>query len=129
MRQLLHLGGVPLEGVRLADGSGLSRLNRLTAVALVELLRAGLADPDVRAPFVESLAVAGIDGTLKHRMQSQPARSQVIAKTGSTSLASALSGFVRGRYAFAVIQNGRPVSTYWTRRAQDRFATVLAAAR
>lgn len=127
VRQLLHRGGVPLAGVRLVDGSGLSRLNRLTAVALVELLRAGLADPDVRAPFVESLAVAGIDGTLEHRMQSQPARSQVIAKTGSTSLASALSGFVRGRYVFAVIQNGRPVSRYWTRRAQDRFATVLAA--
>jgi hypothetical protein len=26
-----------------------------------------------------------------------------------------------------VIQNGRPVSTWWARRAQDRFATVLAA--
>jgi hypothetical protein len=27
-----------------------------------------------------------------------------------------------------VLQNGRPVSSYWARRAQDRFATVLAAA-
>jgi hypothetical protein len=26
-----------------------------------------------------------------------------------------------------VLQNGRPVSTYWARRAQDRFATALAA--
>lgn len=129
VRQFLDRGGVPLAGVRLVDGSGLSRLDRLTAVALVALLRAGRADPDIRAPFLDSLAVAGVDGTLEHRMQVRPARSQVIAKTGSTSLASALSGFVRGRYAFAVIQNGRPVSTYWTRRAQDRFATVLAAAR
>jgi serine-type D-Ala-D-Ala carboxypeptidase/endopeptidase (penicillin-binding protein 4) len=129
VRRVLERGGVPLAGVRLADGSGLSPLNRLTAQALVGLLRAGLADPDVREPFVQSLAVAGVDGTLEDRMEFRPARSQVIAKTGSTRLASALSGFVRGRYVFAVIQNGQPVSTYWSRRAQDRFATLLAGAR
>jgi hypothetical protein len=26
-----------------------------------------------------------------------------------------------------VIQNGRPLSQFWARRAQDRFASVLAA--
>ena len=69
-----------------------------------------------------------MDGTLEHRLERRPARGKVIAKTGSTHVASALSGFVRGRYVFAVIQNGAPVSTYWSRRAQDRFATVLAGA-
>jgi hypothetical protein len=29
---------------------------------------------------------------------------------------------------FSVVQNGSPVSTFWARRAQDRFATVLAGA-
>jgi D-alanyl-D-alanine carboxypeptidase len=51
----------------------------------------------------------------------------VRAKTGTTSRASALSGYVRDRYAFAVLQNGQPVSTYWARTAQDRFAQALAA--
>ena len=51
----------------------------------------------------------------------------MIAKTGTTRTASALSGFVRDRYVFAVLQNGRPISTYWARLAQDRFATALAA--
>jgi serine-type D-Ala-D-Ala carboxypeptidase/endopeptidase (penicillin-binding protein 4) len=129
VRRSLAEAGVPLAGVRLADGSGLSRLNRLTARAIVELLRAGSADPAVRGAFVDALAVAGVDGTLEHRMQRRPARSRVIAKTGTTRAASALSGFVRGRYAFAVLQNGTPVSSYWTRRAQDRFATILAGAR
>src|SRR5205823_865356 len=50
----------------------------------------------------------------------------VIGKTGTTSIASALSGFVRQRYVFSVLQNGSPVSYWWARRAQDRFATVLA---
>ena len=128
VRDALEDAGVPLGGVRLADGSGLSRLNRLTAAAVVALLEAGLADPALRDAFLGSLAVAGVDGTLQHRLQRRPARGRVIAKTGTTSLASALSGFVRDRYVFAILQNGRPVSTFWARRAQDRFATVLAAA-
>jgi serine-type D-Ala-D-Ala carboxypeptidase/endopeptidase (penicillin-binding protein 4) len=70
--------------------------------------------------------VAGVSGTLSDRMRRPPARGNVVAKTGTTSLASALSGFVRRRYIFSVLQNGSPVSPYWARRAQDRFATVLA---
>jgi serine-type D-Ala-D-Ala carboxypeptidase/endopeptidase (penicillin-binding protein 4) len=126
VRAALAEAGVPLAGVRVADGSGLSRLDRLTAVAVVRLLEVGAAGP-LRDAFLGSLAVAGVDGTLEDRMRSRPARGRVIAKTGTTRLASALSGFVRDRYVFAVLQNGSPVSTYWARRAQDRFATALAA--
>jgi serine-type D-Ala-D-Ala carboxypeptidase/endopeptidase (penicillin-binding protein 4) len=119
--------GIPLAGVRLADGSGLSSLDRLTASAVVALLEAGRAGSDLSDAFLQSLAVAGVDGTLEHRLRSRPARGRVIAKTGTTRLASALSGFVRDRYVFAVLQNGSPVSTYWARVAQDRFAAALAA--
>jgi D-alanyl-D-alanine carboxypeptidase/D-alanyl-D-alanine-endopeptidase (penicillin-binding protein 4) len=126
IRAALDAAGVPLAGVRLSDGSGLSSLDRLTASAVVALLEAGLA-PDLRDAFLDSLAVAGVDGTLEDRLESRPARGQVIAKTGTTGTASALSGFVRDRYVFAIIQNGRPISTHWARIAQDRFATELAA--
>jgi serine-type D-Ala-D-Ala carboxypeptidase/endopeptidase (penicillin-binding protein 4) len=127
IRTALGDAGVPLAGVRLADGSGLSGLDRLTAAAVVALLEAGLAQGELRDAFLQSLAVAGVDGTLEDRMERLPARGQVIAKTGTTRTASALSGFVRDRYVFAVLQNGRPISTYWARLAQDRFATALAA--
>jgi D-alanyl-D-alanine carboxypeptidase/D-alanyl-D-alanine-endopeptidase (penicillin-binding protein 4) len=127
VRAALGEAGVPLAGVRLADGSGLSGHDRLTAAALVALLEAGLAQTDLRDAFLQSLAVAGVSGTLEDRMEKRPARGRVIAKTGTTRLASALSGFVRDRYAFAVLQNGSPVSSYWARIAQDRFATALAA--
>jgi D-alanyl-D-alanine carboxypeptidase len=50
----------------------------------------------------------------------------VQAKTGTTSGASALAGYVNGRYAFAILQNGRPVATRSARASQDRFVTVLA---
>lgn len=126
VRRTLGDAGVSLEGVRIADGSGLSRLDRLTADALVDILTAAWADPLLRGSFLASLAVAGRSGTLEHRLRSPPALGQVFAKTGTTSLASALSGYVAGRYAFAVVQNGPPLSAWWCRTAQDRFVTVLA---
>ena len=120
--------GIPLAGVRIVDGSGLSRLDRLTAGALVGILQASWADPAIRPFLVAALPVAGVNGTLEDRMRRAPARGNVLAKTGTTSDASALSGYVKDRYVFAVLQNGRPLSYWWARVAQDRFATVLASA-
>jgi D-alanyl-D-alanine carboxypeptidase/D-alanyl-D-alanine-endopeptidase (penicillin-binding protein 4) len=127
IRRVLRHAAIPLAGVRIVDGSGLSPRNRLTAAALIGLLVAAWQDPVVRPAFVQSLAVAGVSGTLEDRMEASPARGVVLAKTGTTAESSALSGYVRGRFAFAVLQNGRPVSHFWARRAQDRFAAVLAA--
>ncbi|TMM33457.1 MAG: D-alanyl-D-alanine carboxypeptidase/D-alanyl-D-alanine-endopeptidase [Actinobacteria bacterium] len=126
VRTELTEAGIPVAGVRIVDGSGLSPLDRLTARAIVGMLRAAWEDPTIKVPFVSALAVAGRSGTLKDRMRGPPARGVVLGKTGTTSLASALSGFVRQRYVFSVLQNGNPVSSFWARRAQDRFATVLA---
>jgi D-alanyl-D-alanine carboxypeptidase/D-alanyl-D-alanine-endopeptidase (penicillin-binding protein 4) len=126
VRATLTAANVPLAGVRIADGSGLSRFDRLTVEALAAILRAGAADPAIRDAFVTSLAVAGIWGTLERRLDVRPTRGRVIAKTGTTFRASALAGFVRRRYVFAILHNGSPVP-YWTARAaQDRFVTVLA---
>ena len=118
--------GVPLAGVRMFDGSGLSLDDRLTARALATLLVVAWNDVDLRNPFWAALPVAGVNGTLEDRMQRAPARGAVRAKTGTTNRASALSGYVRDRYVFAVMQNGWPVSTWSARKAQDRFATTLA---
>jgi serine-type D-Ala-D-Ala carboxypeptidase/endopeptidase (penicillin-binding protein 4) len=119
---------VPLAGARITDGSGLSALDRLSAATVVSLLSAAVADPEIRDAFLASLAVAGVDGTLEDRMERRPTYGRVIAKTGTTSHASSLSGFVRGKYAFAILQNGSPVPTWTARVAQDAFATVLAKA-
>ena len=126
VRRTLRDLGVPLEGVRLADGSGLSRFDRLTAEALGTMLRVGAADPAISRIFVASLAVAGVSGTLERRLDTRPTRGRVLAKTGTTRRASALAGFVGRRYVFVILQNGTPVP-YWTaREAQDHFVTILA---
>ena len=124
--QTLAEAGVPTTGVRIVDGSGLSRLDRLTANAVAAVLRAAWNDPVVRPGFVAALPVAGINGTLEDRLRTPPARGRVLAKTGTTSDASALSGYVSTRFVFTVLQNGHPLQYWWARRAQDRFVQVLA---
>lgn len=128
VRRELAERDVPLAGVRIVDGSGLSRLDRLTARALGALLLSARADPRIGKPFVASLAVAGVNGTLEDRMESGPAKGTVRAKTGTTSAASALSGYAGSAWAFVLLVNGDPVSVDAARRAQDRFAQILAAA-
>jgi len=124
----LATADIPLDGVVIADGSGLSNLDRLTATTVVRILLAAWADPELKRVFWSSLPVAGESGTLEHRMRDGPAHGVVRAKTGTTDEASALSGYAGERYAFAVLQNGAPVAWTPARKAQDRFATALASA-
>jgi PBP4 family serine-type D-alanyl-D-alanine carboxypeptidase len=123
--RLLGVDGIPMQGVRFVDGSGLSLLDRITVTALVEILRGLYVDPTLRPFLLAALPVAGESGTLSDRMKSAPLRGNVLAKTGTTREASALTGIAKGRYVFAVVQNGYPLMYRWARIAQDRFARVL----
>jgi PBP4 family serine-type D-alanyl-D-alanine carboxypeptidase len=125
-RGLLVDAGVPLAGVRMVDGSGLSLVDRWTVEGLADLLQSMWLNPDLRPYLVPALPIAGKTGTLDHRMRTGPARGLVRAKTGTTNNSSALSGFVGERYVFSIVENGRPVRTQSAERSQDRFAQVLA---
>jgi len=127
-RRLLSAAGVPLAGVRMVDGSGLSLLDRWTPLGLATLLRTMWEDVDLRPYLVPALPIAGETGTLRHRMRKAPARGLVRAKTGTTNNASSLSGFVGDRYAFSILENGSPVSALNAELSQNRFAQVLARA-
>lgn len=125
IKEILQAAAVSVDGMHIADGSGLSSLDRLSARTLAGIMEAAYLHPDLREPFRKSLAVAGRTGTLEERMRSAPAWGSVHAKTGTTNVASSLAGYAGG-YAFAVLHNGTPISTWSARKAQDRFATALA---
>jgi D-alanyl-D-alanine carboxypeptidase/D-alanyl-D-alanine-endopeptidase (penicillin-binding protein 4) len=127
-RRLLGGAGVPLAGVRMVDGSGLSLLDRWTPDGLATLLRTMWQDTDLHPYLVPALPIAGETGTLEHRMRTPPARGLVRAKTGTTDNSSSLSGFVGDRYSFSILENGSPVHTLNAERSQDRVAQVLARA-
>ncbi len=126
IRRVLRARGVPLDGIRIADGSGLSLLDRLTPRAISRMLVSARGDAGIAGPFFDSLPVAGVNGTLKDRMRRGPARGVVRAKTGTTLNASALSGYVGTRWVFSILQNGSPVPWTSSRASQDRFAQILA---
>ncbi len=120
---------IPLVGVRLVDGSGLSPLDRLTARTLAATLET-IAHTPALHPLLRTFAVAGATGTLRHRLLGAPGHALVRGKTGTTDHSSALTGFVGSRFAFAVLCNGAPVVN-WTAAhlLQDRVAQALLAYR
>ncbi len=84
--------GIPVGDVLVDDGSGLSRENLVTPRAVVALLEYVEQQPWGSA-FLSTLPVAGLDGTLQHRMIDTPAQGRIQAKTGSVARTQAMSGF------------------------------------
>ena len=97
--------GVDTNTTYLTDGSGLSSFNRITPRNTVKLLIHMQSD----SAFVQSLPIAGIDGTLKNMMKGTAAQGRVYAKTGTLRHARALSGYVQnldGEWiAFSILVN------------------------
>ncbi|HVF65469.1 MAG TPA: D-alanyl-D-alanine carboxypeptidase/D-alanyl-D-alanine-endopeptidase [Casimicrobiaceae bacterium] len=84
---------IAIPGFVIENGSGLSRIERLTAGGLVSILVAAHASP-VRDEYVTSLAVAATDGTLERRMTHARAAGRALLKTGSLEGVRALAGYV-----------------------------------
>jgi len=113
----------------LADGSGMSRSNRLSASQLTELLTYMFEHRYARE-FVLTLPYGGLEdhNRWRTRLAEEPYRERVFAKTGSLSGVSTLSGYVKAKsgkvYAFSVLCN--KVRSVWrARRAQDTIVRAL----
>jgi D-alanyl-D-alanine carboxypeptidase/D-alanyl-D-alanine-endopeptidase (penicillin-binding protein 4) len=105
-RLFLTSHGVDATALVTADGSGLSRDNRVTARMLTDLLAGMDAHPSA-AVFRDSLPVGGVDGTLRRRFTDVKGR--VLAKTGSIGGVRSLSGYTTfadgRRVAFSILSN------------------------
>jgi serine-type D-Ala-D-Ala carboxypeptidase/endopeptidase (penicillin-binding protein 4) len=93
------IAGIPSGDVVQTDGSGLSRHDLVTPRAVVALLLYARKQPWF-ATYLESLPVAGIDGTLEDRMKNSIAAGRLHAKTGSVE-------HVRTRSGYADLPSGR----------------------
>ncbi|MEQ9368346.1 D-alanyl-D-alanine carboxypeptidase/D-alanyl-D-alanine endopeptidase [Coleofasciculus sp. F4-SAH-05] len=120
--------GVEPKAYILADGSGLSRHNLVSPTAIVQTLQA-IARTPMAQSYRNSLAVAGIEGTLRQRFQNSPAQGRVYAKTGTMTGVSALSGYVEVPdyqplvFSIMVNQSNQSVSTI--REAIDEIVVLL----
>lgn len=113
----------------LYNGSGLYDGNLVSPRQFVELLR------EMRAhrygpEFMSSLAIAGVDGTLRHRLDSEATRGNLRGKTGSLRNVAALSGYVQTRsgrmVAFSILFNDPPRPAWSYRNQQDQVAEAIA---
>jgi len=102
------------------NGAGLSRSDRISAESLGRLLLAAWASP-VMPEFVASLPLAGIDGTMKKRVNGSGVAGQAHVKTGYLDGVRALAGYAldrRGRRAVVVFLANHPNSAA-TKAAED----------
>lgn len=121
----LGLGHYPY---KVADGSGLSLYNYVSAELLCALLRHAWRTPSIRQPLLQSLPIAGVDGTLEKRMRGTAAQGNVRAKTGTLTGISSLAGYCTmkdGRQlCFAIINQG-VMRNATGKTFQDRVCKVL----
>ena len=85
--------GIPTDGLRMDNGSGLSRQERITPMQLARVLQSALRGPN--APeLAMSLPVAGVDGRMKERFGRSAANQRARLKTGGLRNVRALAGYV-----------------------------------
>lgn len=89
-----RLGPADASSIAAADGSGMSRDNKVTANLVTRWLDSIASDPRIGPSFLNSLPVAAQDGSLKRRFEGKPFTLDVRAKTGYIRSVSSLSGFV-----------------------------------
>jgi len=130
---LLEAAGCDTTGLVLADASGLSRDDRLTADCLVKLLRYMWLQANYPDTFVDSLPIAAVDGTLEGRLARTPAASNLRAKTGTLTGVCSLTGYVVSAegelLCFAILMSDYQGSAERPRRIQDQMAVALASFR
>jgi D-alanyl-D-alanine carboxypeptidase/D-alanyl-D-alanine-endopeptidase (penicillin-binding protein 4) len=81
-------------GMVIENGSGLSRLERISPVQLGGLLKAGQRS-DWAPEFLASMPIVAVDGTMRRRLKDSPAAGHARMKTGTLSNVVAIAGYVR----------------------------------
>lgn len=114
-------------GLRILDGSGLSPNNLTTPAQLMQVLDFAYHHYATSFEFISSLPIAGVDGTLKHRMFNIAGK--VRAKTGTLSGVVSLAGYTVSAdhepLAFVIMVNGNKSLGWKYKGMEDKIVTTL----
>ena len=121
--------GADVTAISIADGSGLSRYDLVSPRNLLAILKYMHGHKDSQV-FIDSLPVAGVDGTLKKRMKGTAAEGNVRAKTGYIGAVRALSGYVTTKsgepLVFSILMNNHLCRSSEADTAIDTIIVFLA---
>jgi len=110
------------------DGSGLSRGTLVTPDAVVALLRY-MGHSAHSEEWFTTLPIAGVDGSLEHRLEGKRTKGRIRAKTGTLGHVSALSGYAEGRkekrLTFSIFVNNTLASAEERTALIDRICAEL----
>lgn len=119
--------GVNVRHMNALDGSGLSPYNQISPTQMVQVLDFAYHNPNTNYEFISALPVAGVDGTLKHRLQNIAWK--VRAKTGTITGVNSLAGYAITRdkdaLAFVIIINGKPGMGWRYKELEDEIVTAM----
>lgn len=108
VKRILTEQGIEMGQTVIENGSGLSRNARISADVMANMLQHAWRSPSM-PEYVSSMAILGVDGTLRRRLRSDDARGYANMKTGALKDARAIAGYVLSksgkRYVFVSLVN------------------------
>jgi D-alanyl-D-alanine carboxypeptidase/D-alanyl-D-alanine-endopeptidase (penicillin-binding protein 4) len=121
--------GIDSTTYRITDGSGVSRYNLITPDMIIELLKDIHQNAQIQAEFKSSLPIAGVDGSLNHRMKGTAAENTLRAKTGTLKGVSSLSGYATTAddemLAFSIMMEHFIVPVIKIQNIQDKICILI----
>ncbi len=123
--------GFKSENYSIADGSGVSRYNLVSAELLAECLKYFYyRNPGLFNLLYSSFPIGGVDGTLEKRFINTKSYNNIHAKTGTLSGVSALSGYITSAnqhmLAFSILLENYTEKSKYARTFIDRICELLA---
>lgn len=120
--------GASASQVVIQDGSGLSRKNLISPLAMATILRS-MVDTEVFAEFYASIPVAGRHGSMRGRLRGTRGEGNLRAKVGYLTANSGLAGYAKDKkgrwFTFAVMVNNHGGAPRNARRLQDDIVTLI----
>ncbi|MGB1310178.1 MAG: D-alanyl-D-alanine carboxypeptidase/D-alanyl-D-alanine endopeptidase [Leucothrix sp.] len=119
----LRSQGLNFPELRIENGSGLSRYARISTENISHLLTKAFHSPQ-REVFMRSMAIAGVDGTMKGRLRSSAVRGRGFFKTGTLKDVRGIAGYVNavdGRTYVVSILHNDPRARSRGRKIHDNF--------
>jgi len=124
----LHENGLEFSELAFDNGAGLSRAAGITAADFGAMLRFAWQQPYM-PEYVSSLSLAGLDGTLRYRMDDGPLEGSAHLKTGSLDHVAGIAGYLQSRagrrFAVVVLQNHTDIHRGFGEETQEALLRWL----